>query len=134
MSYLEKCHGPVFMDDASIVSMMQGNTHLRYSMDYCGYSLVVLWFTGGFFSPLSLIPKNRSKINLKGGLLCGIADRGEILNFGGNLFLVSLHFITVANPYCNFSDVSGQRVSTDLFVLAEIWGPRSSAAVICFNV
>ena len=86
------------MEDAAIVTMMRGNTCLISLLDSCGASLVVLSFTDGCFSPLRFIPKDRSKINLKGKLLCGIAATGEIFNFGGNLLLISLHFITLEKP------------------------------------
>ena len=98
MSYLEKYHGSVSIEDATIVEMIHGNTCPSPFMDSCGASLVVLSFTDGCFSPLRFIPKDRSKINLKGKLLCGIAATGEIFNFGGNLLLISLHFITLEKP------------------------------------
>ena len=86
------------MEDSAIVDMICGNTRPILFMDSCGASLVVLSFTDGCFSPLIFIPKDRSKINLKGKRLCGIAATGEIFNFGGNLLLISLHFITLEKP------------------------------------
>ena len=83
------------MEDSAIVDMICGNTRPILFMDSCGASLVVLSFTDGCFIPLSFIPKDRSKINLKGRILCEIAATGEIFNCGGSLFLVSFCFITV---------------------------------------
>ena len=55
--------------------MIRGNNRLRSFIYSCGASLVVMEFTDCCFSPLSLIPKDRSKINLKGQILCGISAK-----------------------------------------------------------
>ena len=59
---------------------------------------------------------------------------GDIFNYGGTLFLTSLHFITAANRFFNLSAISIWRVAKDLFVLAEIWGTYSRVAAMCINV
>ena len=47
MSYLEKYHGPMSIEDTAIVEMIHGNTRPSMFMDSCGASLVVLSFTAG---------------------------------------------------------------------------------------
>ena len=61
--------------------------------------LVVLSLTDMCLIPVSLIPKDKSKINQNRRLLCSMAATGEIFRFGGILVLISLYFMTVAKPY-----------------------------------
>ena len=118
------------IEDADIVEMISGNTHTISFIYSCGASLLVLSFNDGCFIPLILILKDRSKINPKGKILCGIPAMGEIFNCGGTLLLMSFHFITVENPYFNLSAVYIQRVVTNIFVLAEMWGHRTRIFVM----
>ena len=46
-----------------------------------------------------LTPKDKSKINLNGQLLCGMYSTWEIFRFGGILVLIYFHLMTVAKPY-----------------------------------
>ena len=110
--------------------MISGNTCSSLFMDSCVSSLVVLSFTDSCFIPLSLIPKDTSKINLKGKLLCVIAATGEIFNCGGNLLLMSFYFITVANPNCTLSAVSSRRLATDFFC-GDVGNPFWSCSGFC---
>ena len=68
-------------------------------MDSCGASLVVLSLTDSCLIPVSLIPKDKSKINQNGRLLCSMAATGYIFRFDGILVLIYFHLMTVAKPY-----------------------------------
>ena len=130
MSNLEKYHGPVFLDDAAMLEIMFGRTLPRLFMDYFGESLVVILLTDVCLIKFSLIPKETSRMNHNRRHLCGISDTGEILKFGGILFLTAFNLITVANPYFTFSNIYCLRVVTAIFVFTETWGPRLSDAMM----
>ena len=121
------------IEDAAIVEMIRGKLISRSFMDYCGVILVVLPFTDGCLSPMILIPKDRSTVKPQGPLFCGIVAIREIFNCGGTSFLMSFHIITVAKLYCTLSAIYIWSLEKATFVLAEMWGPRSSVAVICVD-
>ena len=118
----------MFMDDAAIVEIMCGITWPNSCMDYCGASLVVISFTDSCLIPVILIQKDKSRINWNGRLLCGMSATGDIFRFCGILVLISFHFMTVANPYWNFSNVYFLRLETALLFFAETWGSWVSDA------
>ena len=66
MSNLDKYHGTVFLDDASILEIIRGSTFTIPFMDYCGASLVVLLLTDVCLISFILIPKERSRMNQNG--------------------------------------------------------------------
>ena len=89
----------MFLDNAVIVEIMNGSTWTNSCMDSCGSILVVLSLNDIFLTPIRLIPKDKSKINQNGRLLCGMDATGEILSFGGILVLIYFHLKTLENPY-----------------------------------
>ena len=117
MSKLEKYHGPVFVYDAAILEIMCGITFPISFIDYCGASLVVILLTGGCLITFHLIPKEISRMNRNGRLLCEISATGDIFKFCGILLMITFHLITVLEPYLTFHNVSCLRVKTDFFSL-----------------
>ena len=75
----------MFVNDADIVEIMCGSTWPNSCMDSCGYSLFVISLTYSCLFPVILIPKDKSKINQNGQLLCGMDATGGIFRFGGIL-------------------------------------------------
>ena len=72
-----------------------------------------------FFSVI-LIPKDKSKINQNGHILCGMDATGGIFRFGGILVQVYFHLMTVAKPYCTFSYIYFLILETALLIFAGI--------------
>ena len=102
---------------------MRGSTLPNSCMYSRGTSLVVLSLTDSFFIPAILIPKDKYKINSNGRILCGMSATGGIFRFGGILFLISFHLMTVANPFWTFSGFSYLILATALLIFAETLGP-----------
>ena len=82
----------------------------------------------------NLIPMDISRMNWNKPLLCGISATGDIFKFSGILMFIAFHLITVAKKWFIFSKFSFMRVASDIFVFAEMWGPRMSDKGICGTV
>ena len=124
----------MFMDYASIVENMRGSTWPNSCMDSCGEILVVISLIGSFLIPVILIPKDKSKLNQNGQLLCGMAATGAIFRFGRILVWIYFHLRTVAKPYWNFSDVSFMILATALLVFAETLGAQFRDYRMCGTI
>ena len=103
-------------------------------MYYFGARLVMLSLTGSYLIPFILTPKDKSRINWNGKLLCGMATTRDIFRFGGILVLIYFHLMTVAKPYWSLPVVSLLRLATALLVFDETWGPRFSYTRMCGTV
>ena len=113
----------MFIDYYSIVEIMGGSTWPSSCIYSCGGSLVVISLTDICLIPVSLIPKDKSKINWNRRLFCVMSTTGEIFRFGGILILISFHLMTVVKPYWTFSYVSFMILVTALLVFSEMWVP-----------
>jgi hypothetical protein len=74
-----------------IVKTMRLRTLPSSAIDFCGAFIIVELFTDGIFFPLIRIWKDRSRMARKLRDLWGIIATGDILRFGGILFLMFCH-------------------------------------------